>query len=201
MDSANTSAPQSVTASTRMPMWALAAGLLVGIQSECTGQVRHRARHQSAIVTPGEDGVGTLLVKVAKIRGLLEGLVVIDAEGARGQRGVEDQPSHLGPKVPRARVAQHGVSGKAFEGRRAEANAESVDLAFPPQGRKDNRRAEEGIEIGAAAAELPEIFPVHHPIAAEGLLESRIKLIAPLRNNGTLPESSKSRARQSPGAG
>src|SRR5436309_12739197 len=52
-------------------------GLLVGIQSECTGQVRHRARHQSAIVTPGEDGVGTLLVKVAKVRGLLEGLVVI----------------------------------------------------------------------------------------------------------------------------
>src|SRR5438552_3471541 len=176
-------------------------GLLVGIQGESAGQVGHRARHQAAIVAPSQDGVGTLLVHVAKVSGLLEGLVVIDAEGARGQRGIEDQPSLLGSKVPRARVAQHGVSGKALDGGHTEANAESVDLAFPPQGRKDNGCAEERVEVGAAAAKLPEVFPVHHPIAAEGLLKSRIKLIAPLRNNRTLSESPKSRARQSPSAG
>ena len=57
-------------------------GLFVSTQGEGAGQVGHRSGHQPAVVTPGEDRVGTLLILITKVGSLLEGLVVVDAEGA-----------------------------------------------------------------------------------------------------------------------
>ncbi len=73
--------------------------LLVARQRVNCSQVLHRARHFAAVVTPRERNPGTVLyLLVPQVRGLLEGLIVIDSKHRSSSGELKIRPPISGPK-------------------------------------------------------------------------------------------------------
>src|SRR6266481_5776156 len=82
--------------------------LLIRRESQRGSEVRHRTRHKATVIAPGESYVRRnslpLLDLVLHLCCLLERLVVVDAEDAYRQVGVEEQAAALRREVSCARV-------------------------------------------------------------------------------------------------
>ena len=148
------------------------------------------------VVAPGEVGppavVGAL---VAEGRGLLEGLVVVDAEDG-GHVRVQDEAAGRGAEEAGACVAHRHVGQETLYVGGRDARADAVDLRFPPGDRKCDRRVEQDAEVVAGIGEFPEVVGVHHEEAVDGLLKAGVELVAGPRGGRHGAEGADAGARQ-----
>ena len=152
----------------------LFAGEAVGIVNAADA-----TRYFAAVIAPGKvDPGAVLLVLVAKIGGLLEGLVVIDAKNSGIERGVEEESADLRAEEAGTGVAEDHVGAEALGLREADFGGKSVDFRFAPFDREGNGGVEQGVEIEGVVGELPDVTDVDQNALGDGLLEAGVVLIA-----------------------
>ena len=113
-----------------------------------------------------------------QVRGLVEILVVVDAEYlAAARRGAD--PADLRLEEARRHVGHDDERRQAVEVRHAAADGIAGNLGVVPLDGKGDRRVAQHAEIVRSVRVLPDVLAVHHEVPSEGLLETGVELVAP----------------------
>ena len=105
------------------------------------------------------------------MRGLLEVLVVVDAEHGPIAGA---QPADLGLKVTSGSVAHDRQDREAVDVRHADARVEPADLRVVPRNREENWGVQQVAEVVSVVRVLPEIVAINDQVPAKRLLKSTI---------------------------
>src|SRR5271163_3521954 len=138
-------------------------------------------RDQTAVVAPVETNPGPEFFRlVLQVRGLVEVLVVVNAEGSEASRddGNRSDAADLRSEETRGDAGHHHQRGEAVEIRDVSAKGVAGDFGIVPlDGESDGRRAEDA-EVVAIVRVLPDVLAVNHQIFSEGLLQAGVKFVA-----------------------
>ena len=112
------------------------------------------------------------------MRGLVEILVVVDAEHARAARRGSDS-TDLRLEEARRHMGENHERRKTVVVRNADAHRIAGDLGLAPLDGESDRRVAQYAEVeGRPVRILPDVLAIHHHILSEGLLETGVELIA-----------------------
>ena len=141
--------------------------------------------HESAVVPPIEAHPGVFLPGlVLNVRGLVEVLVVIDAENSRGRRRIGSRSGGLRGEEARRHARHHHERGQTVEVGHRAAKRESRNLGAVPLDGESDRGVAENAEIVGVVRVLPDVFAVQHEILPEGLLQTGVEFIAKSGRDG-----------------
>src|SRR5882724_11092177 len=155
--------------------------LLIGVQE--TGSVAKIieigvAGHQAAVVPPVKADPRQIFVRlILNMRGLVESLIVVDAEDLSAGNG-RAQSTDLRRKITRADVSKHYQRREPMKIGQAHTHGRPVNFRiFPRNGEKYRRVAESG-EVVRITRVLPQVIGIHHRVFSKCLLEAGIELVA-----------------------
>ena len=138
------------------------------------------ASNEAAVVAPVEADPGPMLDResVLDVGGLVEFLVVIDAEGKSalpdGCAGAGD----LRREEARRHRGHDDEGGDVVEVRHIGTQGEAGDLGVVPVDGEGDGRVAEDAEVEGVVGVLPDVVAADDEVLAEGLLETGVKLVA-----------------------
>ena len=143
-----------------------------------SSRARRRAGHQTAVVAPVEaDPRCVLLGLVLQVSGLVEKLVVVDAEHRDCSRRGADS-ADLRPEKARGHAGHNHEGRKTVEVRQAGADRIAGNLGTLPFDGIRDRRIAQHAEVECLVRILPDVFGIDHQVPSKSLLETRVELIA-----------------------
>ena len=105
-----------------------------------------------------------MLKLVLDLSGLLEALIVIDAEHASRQIRVEEKATSLWREKSRPRVACGHEGGESLVIGQVEFEGRAVELRFLPRYRKRDRSIQQGVEVIRVVCFLVEVIEVQNDV-------------------------------------
>src|SRR6202161_601953 len=154
-------------------------GLLIGVERQRGGVVGHGAGNEAAVIAPVEADPRTALERlILQVRGLVEFLVVVDAEDAATLADGYAKSADLRREIAGCDARHHDEGAEAVPVGHTGAQQESGNFGVVPVDGKRDRRVAEHAEVVGVVRVLPDVLAVDDEMLAERLLQAGVKFVA-----------------------